>query len=323
MAILLESKSFGYDDLNLIAQPQNGPQSREIIKKSFTLNDVYVSPMSAVIGEKFAIEALKNELSICLHRFGSMEDQFKILHKIYDEFGKDEVQEGWRSTYVSVGLNDYDRVKKLKELGHKEVLIDVANGYLGSVVDFARELQKDFVVMVGNVHTAKGLNLYSPYTKVRVGIGGGKVCETSKVTGYTRGQVTEITECYRDRFSKLQRIVADGGIYSGACAAKAFGLGADAIMMGGYFAQAEEAENIIKGEYKYWGGASHKQQKEQYGEIRRHAEGREMDLDKSKIKPLAQIVSDLRGGLASAVSYSGFHNLEQFKGNGTFEIKHS
>lgn len=312
----LESKSIYYGDINLIAQPQNNISSRENILKE--LHRFIVSPMSAVVGEKFAIEALNLGLTVCLPRFNSIEDQKKILYKIYDECGKEEIIDGYKDLYVSVGLNDLERISKL---GHPSILVDVANGYLHTTVKFTQDLQaRNFRVMVGNVHSSKGINLYRE-CKCRIGIGQGSVCDTSNVTGYTRGQVTEIKECYYGRYNNDQKIIADGGIKDGGCAAKAFGLGADYVMLGGFFKIAEEAQNILDGEYSYWGGASYKQQLKQYGEIRRHSEGREVQIDKNLIKPLKELVKELWGGISSAVSYSGYTNLTQFIGNGVFELK--
>lgn len=314
----LESKSIYYKDVNLIAQPQYGLSSRENVLKQ--LWQIIVSPMSAVVGEKFVLTALELGLTVCLHRFGSIEEQIKLLKKIYDKFGADEVQEGFKSVYVSVGLGDTDRVNQLKKLGHKQILLDVANGYLSTVVNYSEELSKDFSLMVGNVHSSRGINLYRR-GKIRVGIASGSACGTSEASGYNRGQITEILECYRDRYSTHQMIVADGGIANAGCAAKAFGAGADYVMMGGYFSLAEEAQNIIDGEYKFWGGASHLQQLKQKGKVTRHSEGKEINLDKDNIRPLKFLVDELWGGISSAISYSGYANLTQFIGNGVFEIK--
>lgn len=316
MSTFLPTQSVYYDQVSLIGQPQDSISSRDDIPKD--LNKIIVAPMAAVVGQKFALEALRQNLTVCLHRFGAKGSQKKVLHKIYDEFGREEVQGGWKEVWVSVGLNDMATVE---ELGHNHVLIDVANGYLGEVVRFTQALQaKGYITMVGNVHTAKGLNRYHN-CRIRVGIGNGSPCDTAMVTGYNRGQVTELTECVRDRYSDDQKIVADGGIRSGGEAAKAFGLGADYVMMGGYFSLAEEAQNVIDGEYRYWGGASQTQQIKSHGKIKRHSEGKDISLNKKDIRPLDYLVKELWGGISSAISYSGYQNLTQFRGNGVFELK--
>jgi IMP dehydrogenase/GMP reductase len=145
-------------------------------------------------------------------------------------------------------------------------------------------------------------------------------CSTSDATGINRGQITELIECseYARKFNNFY-IIADGGIKNGNYASKAFGAGADVIMMGGYFSKATESETNIIGDGTYWGGASHKQQ-ERFGGIRRHSEGKVLKIE-GELKPLKVLVDDLWGGISSAISYSGYSSLENFIGNGIFEIK--
>ena len=181
-------------------------------------------------------------------------------------------------------------------------------------------------LMVGNVMTADGIHLYEYFAKyipeiiIRVGIAGGSACATSDATGYNRGQITEIIECSGQADIDSLFIAADGGIKNGNYAAKAFGAGADYVMMGGYFARAKEAYTWENGDGTYWGGASTKQQ-QLYGGVRRHSEGKVYEVDRNSVKPLNELVDDLWGGLSSAVSYSGYKSLTDFIGNGIFEIK--
>lgn len=162
-----------------------------------------------------------------------------------------------------------------------------------------------------------------PKLFIRVGIGGGFACETaSRATGYGRGQITELRECLevKDKLKLSPVPFADGGIKNGACAAKAFGIGSQYIMLGGYFSKAEEAQNVIDGEYKFWGCASDYNQLK-FGEKRNHSEGKVIDINKNEIKPLNYLVEELWGGISSAVSYGGYTTLEKFIGNAIFEIK--
>ncbi len=115
-------------------------------------------------------------------------------------------------------------------------------------------------------------------------------------------------------------IIADGGIKNAGYASKAFGAGADYVMMGGYFAKAFEAETHVRGDGYYWGGASHKQQILSTGKVYRHSEGKEVPI-LNELAPLETLVDELWGGISSAVSYSGYDTLSKFIGNGVFEIK--
>jgi GMP reductase len=316
MPTILQTKSIYYNDVNLIAQ-HSSISSRSDVPKE--LNRIIVSPMDAVIGEKFAFEANKLGLTVCLHRFCDVEKQIQIYNSLIN---KDNV-------FVSVGANDFERVKKLASKNIKNILIDIANGYIPSIkniVSSIKNLCDVKKIMVGNVMTSEGFyNLINPdiETFIRVGIAGGSACATSDATGYNRGQITELTEIYSikksNKIYKNNFILADGGVKNGNYAAKAFGAGADYVMMGGYFARAFEAETHLSGDGTYWGGASHKQQ-ERWGGIKKHSEGKVYKIEE-ELKPLSKLVDELWGGLSSAVSYSGYSTLTDFIGNGVFEIK--
>jgi GMP reductase len=165
---------------------------------------------------------------------------------------------------------------------------------------------------------------------VRVGIAGGSPCATNDSTGYNRGPITEIMEIdesnpwdpITDKLYPNRKpfIIADGGIKNSGYAAKAFGVGADYVMMGGYFAKAFEAETHLRGDGTYWGGASHKQQILSTGKAYRHSEGKEVPI-LDELSPLETLVDELWGGISSAVSYGGYDTLTNFIGNGVFEIK--
>jgi IMP dehydrogenase/GMP reductase len=319
MPTILPTKSIYYDNVNLIAQPQYTISSRsEIPEEKFR---ICVSPMAAIVGKEFAVEAYKLGLTVFLHRFKGIDDQIDILKTINPSYGHQKL-------FCSVGLNEEKEVKKLIKNGAKNILIDIANGYLDDLVKFTAKLLKEypypeFRFCVGNVHSADGVDLYEKLDPfglyLRVGIGNGGQCTTTtKATGYGRGQITEIMECV-DATNTIY-IIADGGISNSANAAKAFAAGANYVMLGSYFSKAKEAQNVIDGEYKCWGSASdYNMQK--FGTRRRHSEGKVTEFDESEVKPLKVLVDDLWGGISSAVSYSGNDSLTSFIGNGVFEIK--
>jgi GMP reductase len=185
-------------------------------------------------------------------------------------------------------------------------------------------------MMLGNIHSDSILPDYQTLSNYfgipvyfRCGIASGSVCNTKGMTGYNRGQITEIQECgnWIENNSSNLVLVADGGIKDPSCATKAFGSGADYVMMGGYFAHAKEAQHVIDELYKFWGGASEFQQILSKGSAERHSEGKEKDIHPDHLESLDKLVSDLWGGISSAVSYSGYPTLQKFIGNGVFEIK--
>ena len=328
MAQILKTKSIYYNDVNLVAQPCKVKSRKDI---PVELNRIIVSPMEAIVVKTFASKANELGLTVCLHRFCSIKEQVELFNSLPNQ----------DNVFVSIGLNDWDRVEQLAEIGVTSWLIDMANGYMGKEIDECvtklSERARITNLMMGNVHSDYGFRILSNiaydknYNKfIRVGIAGGSPCATNDSTGYNRGPITEIMEIEQSNpwdptsdlnfISKKPFIVADGGIKNSGYAAKAFGAGADYVMMGGYFVKAFEAETHVRGDGHYWGGASHKQQILSTGKIYRHSEGKEIPV-LDELAPLERLVDELWGGISSAVSYSGYDTLTNFIGNGVFEIK--
>ncbi len=329
--IMLNSKSIYYDNVNLIAQPTEVKSRKEIPQE---LERIMVSPMQSIIGLIFANRALELGLSVCLHRFGStIEDRIKLIHDVFVNMKNPNstVERVW----VSVGLKDLENIEAIIHQGVENIIIDVANGYMSDVTEFASQIfhksgKQIKKMMLGNIHSDSILQDYQTLSNYfgipvyfRCGIASGSVCNTKGMTGYNRGQITEIQECgnWIENNNSNLVLVADGGIKDPACAAKAFGAGAEYVMMGGYFAHAKEAQHVIDELYKFWGGASEFQQILSKGVAERHSEGKEKDINPDHLENLDKLVSDIWGGISSAVSYSGYNSLTKFIGNGVFEIK--
>ena len=328
--IMLNSKSIYYDDVNLIAQPTEVKSRKDIPQE---LERIMVSPMQSIVGLIFACRALTLGLSVCLHRFDStIEERIQLISGVFANMRSSNMKE---RVWVSVGLKDLENIEAIIDQGVENIIIDVANGYMSEVIEFACQMyfksnQRIKKLMLGNIHSDSILADYqilSNYLKIpvyfRCGIASGSVCNTKGMTGYNRGQITEIEECsnWIEENNSNLILVADGGIKDPACAAKAFGAGAEYIMMGGYFAHAKEAQHVVDELYKFWGGASEFQQIMSNGTVQRHSEGKEKDINPDNLISLEKLIDNLWGGISSAVSYSGYETLTKFIGNGVFEIK--
>jgi hypothetical protein len=329
--ILLNSRSIYYDDVNLIAQPTQIKSRKEIPQE---LERIMVSPMQSIIGQIFANKALDLGLTVCLHRFDSTtQDRLKLINDVF--MNMKTPNSSTKRLWVSVGLKDLENIEAIIHQGVENIIIDVANGYMSDVTEFASQIfhksgKQIKKMMLGNIHSDSILPDYQTLSNYfgipvyfRCGIASGSVCNTKGMTGYNRGQITEIQECgnWIENNSSNLVLVADGGIKDPSCATKAFGSGADYVMMGGYFAHAKEAQHVIDELYKFWGGASEFQQILSKGSAERHSEGKEKDIHPDHLESLDKLVSDLWGGISSAVSYSGYPTLQKFIGNGVFEIK--
>lgn len=323
MSRILSSKSYYYNDVNLIADKSSRAgffSRKEIPEERFR---IIVSPMESLIGESMVVAAAKAGLSIALHRFGNFTPTKQI--ELYKTFRLNALSNK-QLCFCSVGINNYKEwLPKFKDAGIKSVGVDTANGYM-RFETMAEDLSLKFFdeVYVGNVHTLSGcLSLEQELNRplfIRVGIGGGSPCSSSDVTGINRGQITELQEISDGGvLYKSSRIIADGGIKNSGYAAKAFAAGAQYIMMGGYFNSAAEAETNIVGDGEYWGGASQKQL-DRNGFANKHSEGKIIKITQT-VTPLKLLADNLWAGLSSYVSYSGYSSLSDCIGNGIFEVK--
>ena len=107
-------------------------------------------------------------------------------------------------------------------------------------------------VVVGNTVTY-GATLELMETGVQgvlVGVGPGAICTTREVEGIGVPQVTATLDCaaareeYFHRTGRYVPIITDGGMRTGGDICKAIASGADAVMLGTTFAQAEEAPGM-------------------------------------------------------------------------------
>ena len=82
---------------------------------------------------------------------------------------------------------------------------------------------------------------------ILVGVGPGAACTTREVTGVGVPQVTATLECaaaredYFQRTGRYVNVITDGGIRTGGDICKSIASGADGVMLGTPFAQADEA----------------------------------------------------------------------------------
>jgi len=320
---LSKKKSLNFNDVNLLSVKPSIVKSREEI--DCPANRIIVAPMSAIMGPLFIKRAVQLNLSVPIHRFNTVKEQQILLDEALDQktlFNSSSI------LWLCVGLHDYkERIEGNLDILHSYnvgVLLDVANGFHTEVEKCINKIKAYNIenLFTGNIHTFSGWqfleNLESKF--IRVGIGNGAACLTTNNTGIGRGQLTIIDEIYYDNGYKTAYIVSDGGIKEPGDACKAFASGADYIMVGSMFSYAAEAECNLNGQGVFYGGAS-KYAKEKMGLNQKNIEGTGLTIDKSKIQPLDKIVENLLDGIKSCISYCGYTKLDDFIGNGMFELK--
>jgi IMP dehydrogenase len=205
--------------------------------------------------------------------------------------------------------------------------VDVANGHSDHVIAVIRELKAawpDIEVVAGNVVTGDGVRelVAAGADAVKVGIGSGHACTTTSVAGVGRPQLTAILECARVGRELGVPVVADGGVRRPADAAKAIAAGASTVMVGSMLAGSVETP----GEIKIRNGRPYKEYRGMASRAafaaRLAVEGRTEDLagyvpeGKELELPLrglvAEALTELSGGLRSAMSYSDSSTVAEF-----------
>ena len=237
-----------------------------------------------------------------------------------------------RNVMVSTGTSEADFVKTLQILAMspllKFVCLDVANGYSEHFVDFlqrVREACPDKVICAGNVVTGEMVEelILSGADIVKVGIGPGSVCTTRVKTGVGYPQLSAVIECADAAHGLGGQIVSDGGCAVPGDVAKAFGGGADFVMLGGMLAAHEECEGTIVEEngekfMLFYGMSSESAMKRHVGGVAeyRAAEGKTVKLPLRG--PVENTVRDILGGLRSACTYVGADRLKELTKRTTF-----
>lgn len=155
--------------------------------------------------------------------------------------------------FESKSLTDFESefTGKFKVNIHEKryVLIDIANGHMDKlfeVVKIAKDNYGDkLTIMAGNVARPEAYKLLSEAGAdyIRIGIGNGSGCLTTKKTTIGYPMASLIMECREvaNYMDKPAKIVADGGMKDYSDIILALALGADYVMVGGIFNKALES----------------------------------------------------------------------------------
>jgi GMP reductase len=258
------------------------------------------------------------------------------LHKHYHD---DALAEFFKSlkepanAFYSMGITkaDKDKFERIMQRAKEHiayVCIDVANGYTENFVTFCRKMREDhphLVIMAGNVVTGDMTEalILAGVDIVKVGIGPGSVCTTRKMTGVGYPQLSATIECADAAHGLGGHICTDGGCTVPGDLAKAFGGGADFIMLGGMLAGHDECEGDLidrDGEkFKRFYGMSSAAAMEKYsGGVAKYraSEGKEVLVPYRG--PVENTLQEILGGVRSACTYVGARKLKELSKRTTF-----
>jgi len=227
-------------------------------------------------------------------------------------FGMGEDDEAWLFS-DKVGCNTF--------VQHKDFFcLDVANGYTQRFIDYVKNVRErwpDKIIIAGNVVTAEMTEalILAGADIIKIGIGPGSVCTTRKVAGIGYPQLSAVIECADAAHGLGGFIMADGGCQCPGDVAKAFGAGADFVMLGGMLSGHDEcAGDVVTDDgvrYKqFYGMSSETAMKKHNGGVAtyRASEGKTVRVPYRG--PVSDTVKQILGGVRSACTYVGANRIK-------------
>ena len=255
---------------------------------------------------------------------------FTAIHKHYTlkewiNFSKNTSKKVLKNIAVSTGTSkeDSEKVKSiLNEIPEINfICIDVANGYSEHFVNFVKKMRKNHpnkIIIAGNVVTGEMVEelLLAGADIIKVGIGPGSVCTTRVKTGVGYPQLSAIIECADAAHGLGGQIISDGGCKIPGDIAKAFGGGADFVMLGGMLAGHEQSGGSLVekngNQYKiFYGMSSETAMNKHVGGVAeyRASEGKTVEIPYRGHVDVT--INDILGGVRSTCTYVGASRLKE------------
>jgi IMP dehydrogenase len=236
---------------------------------------------------------------------------------------------------AALGTDDStrDRALALVRAGADALVIDSAHADSWNVHDTIRMIRQEYRninIIAGNVATKEAAQrlIDLGVDAVKVGIGAGSICTTRVIAGIGVPQLTAVFECSQATREAGVCLIADGGIRYSGDMVKVLAAGADTIMVGSILAGADETpgENILyRGrKYKSYRGMG------SIGAMEDGSGDRYFQSNSSKFVPegiegmipykgsLADVVTQLMGGIKSGMGYIGSPTIPELQQNATF-----
>ena len=270
----------------------------------------------------------ETKMLTCLHKYFNVKDLVKagLENKQIMEY-----------TVITTGIGEKDwsslnltfDVLAKNDLFPKFICVDVANGYMLSLIGFCKRVRDkypDIILIAGNVVTrevVEELIINGKVDIVKVGIGSGSVCTTRLQTGVGMPQLSAVLECADAAHGVGGHIISDGGITKPGDMAKAFGGGADFVMAGSVFSGHDESAGEIIEEdgkkYKLFYGMSSDTAMNKYsGGVAKYRSSEGKTVKVLYKGPVQTTIDNYLGGIRSTCTYIGASRLKDLPKCTTF-----
>lgn len=293
-------------------------------KKKWSGIPIIAANMDTVGTFEMAIALAEQKIITAIHKHYNLDDWNHFLEGKPDSFYE------YIALSTGTGSADAEKIEILLKQHPKIqfLCIDVANGYSEHFVDFvkkARELYPDKTIIAGNVVTGEMVEelLLAGADIIKVGIGPGSVCTTRVKTGVGYPQLSAIIECADAAHGLGGHIIGDGGCKVPGDVAKAFGGGADFVMLGGMLAGHDESGGELIEEngknFKLFYGMSSKTAMDKHsGGVAeyRASEGKTVQVPYKG--HVVDTIQDILGGVRSTCTYVGASQLKELTNRTTF-----
>lgn len=327
----VDPMSLTYDDVLLVPQPHTEIESRRQVDTSVAFGPwrldlpLVTAPMDTIVGDQML--ALFEELG-GLTFWPRCDDPVAAVDAHHAVHGPNV-----RCAY-SIGLGSdpaatIDLVRALADAGARMVLVDIAHGGQARLIRLLDTMQglpdlQGMSFVTGNIATAAQARDYldPPVAAyVRVGVGSGGLCTTRLIAGTGVGQLSAIFDVAGTGLP----VIADGGVRHPGDVAKAIAAGAEVVMVGSLLAGTDETPGAIiddgTGPKKFVRGqASYSYMLDNKIEVdlSRAPEG-ESGLVPTR-GSARTVLSQVSGGLRSAMSYTGASSLDEFRRRAVFTL---